>query len=160
MLKFYDYTVTNSLEVPDEVCLNFYIAECQNHCPECFLTELREMTDVLLSEVYSDIMDAYSGRITCVCFLGEGRNTESEHKEFSRLCEHIHSCGFKTCLYSGRDCGVEEWMNCFDYVKLGSYKSEFGDLSERTTNQKLYKKTSEGYSNITCLFWEQQGGVT
>lgn len=154
MLKFYDYSVTNSLEVPNEVCLCFHIAECQNRCNGCFSKELWESSNINLSDVYRDIMLAYSKRITCVCFLGEGRNTNCEHEEFARLCEDIHSLEFRNCLYSGRDCLIEKWMYCFDYIKLGSYKKSFGDLSMKTTNQRLYKKTEIGYEDITYLFWD------
>ena len=101
MLKFYDYSVSDSLEVPEEVTLNFHIAECQNHCKGCFSSELWGTTKDNLIDVYKDILLAYSGRITCVCFLGEGKNTETEHKEFYKICNDIHSMGFKTCLYCG-----------------------------------------------------------
>ncbi len=156
MLKFYDYNVTNNLEVPYEVCLNYHIAECQNNCAGCFSPELRETTDILLSDVYEDILMAYSERITCVCFLGEGKNTSDEHKDFKKICEHIHSLGFRTCLYCGRDCSIEEWMYCFDYIKVGSYKPEYGDLSMKTTNQKLFRKIENGYEEITYLFWMEE----
>lgn len=155
MLKFYDYNVTNSWEVPDEVCLNFHLAECLNRCPGCFSPELQNSTDTNLTEVYEDLLLAYSNRITCVCFLGEGKNTDYEHIEFETMCKKIHSYGFKTCLYCGRNCRIEEWMRCFDYIKIGSYKQELGDLSKKTTNQRLYKKENNGYIDITYLFWEE-----
>ncbi len=155
MLKFYDYNVTNSWEVPDEVCLNFHLAECLNRCPGCFSPELQNSTDTNLAEVYEDLLLAYSNRITCVCFLGEGKNTDYEHIEFEKMCKTIHSYGFKTCLYCGRDCRIEEWMRCFDYIKIGSYKQELGDLSKKTTNQRLYKKENNVYIDITYLFWEE-----
>lgn len=154
MLKFYDYKVTNSLEVPGEVCLCYHLSECQNRCVGCFSPELWESSDINLSDVYTDILLAYSKRITCVCFLGEGMNTEYEHTEFIYLCQEIHSLGFNTCLYCGRDCNIEDWMYCFDYIKIGSYKQSLGDLSERTTNQRLYRKTKYDYEDITYLFWE------
>lgn len=154
MLQFYDYNVTDSLEVPDEVCLNFHIAECQNRCEGCFSPELWDSTGISLLAVYEPILQAYSGRISCVCFLGEGRNTEVEHMEFALLCRKIHEQGFKTCLYSGRDCELEAWMECFDYVKIGAYQQESGDLSMPSTNQKLLQKTASGYEEITSKFWE------
>lgn len=158
MLEFYDYKVTNSLEVPNEVCLCFHIAECQNRCHGCFSKELWESSGISLSDVYKNIMLAYSQRITCICFLGEGRNTNVEHDEFLRLCNDIHGSGFRTCLYSGRDCSIEEWMYCFDYIKIGSYKESLGDLSSETTNQRLYKKIILDYEDITHLFWSDKYG--
>lgn len=51
-----------------------------------------------------------------------GRNTNVEHDEFLRLCNDIHSSVFCMCLCSGKDCLIEEWMYCFVYIKIGSYK--------------------------------------
>lgn len=154
MLNFYDYNVTYSLEVPNEVCLNFHIAECQNRCKNCFSPHLWNSTGVSLIEIYHSILEAYSKKISCVCFLGEGLNSKDEHKEFKTICEQIHKSGFKTCLYSGRDCIIEDWMNIFDFIKLGSYNDKCGDLSCPTTNQRLYRKASHGYDDITYLFWQ------
>lgn len=88
-----------------------------------------------------------------MCVLGEGRNTNVEHNEFLCLCIDIHSSGFHTCLYSGRDCSIEEWMYCFDYIKIGSYNETLGTLSSETTNQRLYQKIGSDYKDITHLFW-------
>ena len=30
--------------------------------------------------------------------------------------------GKRVCLYSGRDVEPENWMNVFDYIKVGSYQ--------------------------------------
>lgn len=155
MLKFFDYNITDSLEVPDEVCLNFHIAECQNRCNNCFSPELWETYSDNLIEVYQNILLAYLNRITCVCFLGEGKNTDYEHNEFIKICRSVHGYDLKTCLYCGRNCNIEDWMNCFDYIKIGSYDEKSGDLSCRSTNQKCYRKSSNRYDDITYLFWER-----
>ena len=90
---------------------------------------------------------------SCVCFLGEGKCSEYEKDEFKKYCQIAHSRNLKTCLYSGRDTAIEDWMHCFDYIKLGSYKEEFGALDSPTTNQKMYMKTNGIYENITFKFW-------
>lgn len=100
-----------------------------------------------------ELYEAYNTSITCVCFMGEGYNTEDNHNEFKKYCDIIHKDNIYTALYSGRDCNIEEWMNCFDYIKIGSYMEEFGPLNSRTTNQRLYKKIDNKYSNITSVFW-------
>ena len=66
---------------------------------------------------------------------------------------YAHEKGLKACLYSGRDVEIESWMGAFDYVKLGSYQSRYGPLSEKTTNQKFYKKQQGKYLDITEWFW-------
>lgn len=154
MLKFYDYTISDSIEIPMETSINFHIAECQNRCKNCFSPELWETTNVNLIDVYKNLVLAYSFCVTCVCFLGEGKNTEIEHKEFCQMCDYIHSIGMKTCLYCGRNCNIEPYMNCFDYIKTGAYIPDYGNLSCRTTNQKLLKKSGKGYCDITYLFWD------
>lgn len=155
MLKFYDYNVTNCLEVPNEVCLNFHISNCQNRCSECFSPHLWKDIGSNLLKYSTDLILAYSKRITCVCFLGEGKNTFEEHNEFKIMCDRVHKYGFKTCLYCGRDCQIEDWQTCFDYIKIGSYNKILGDLSYPTTNQKLFKKIDDKYIDITYLFWEE-----
>ena len=63
--------------------------------------------------------------------------------------------GKKTCLYSGRNINVEEWMKIFDYVKVGSFQEDLGGLDSPTTNQMFYKKCTNGtYENITSDFWK------
>lgn len=155
MLKFYDYNVTNCLEVPNEVCLNFHISSCQNRCDGCFSPHLWEDVGSNLLKYSDDLIQAYSKRITCVCFLGEGKNTIEEHQEFKIMCDRVHNYGFKTCLYCGRDCQIESWQTCFDYIKIGSYNKYLGDLSYSTTNQRLFKKVNNHYVDITHLFWEE-----
>lgn len=46
----------------------------------------------------------------------------------------------KVGWYSGREKIAEEIdLNNFDYIKVGSYKKEYGPLTERTTNQRFYE---------------------
>jgi hypothetical protein len=84
--------------------------------------------------------------------MGEGDCTKESREEMMLLVKKVKEKGFKSCLYSGRDCSIEDWMEMFDYIKLGSYKKEYGDLFEETTNQRMYMKTSTGYQNITNMF--------
>lgn len=86
-------------------------------------------------------------------FLGEGENTSNTRKELKKYANKAKKLGLKTCLYSGRDIEIEKWMNIFDFVKVGSYKKEFGSLFSETTNQKFYKKTTKGFIDITNIFW-------
>lgn len=49
---------------------------------------------------------------------------------------------------------IQEWMNIFDFVKLGSYQENCGGLNEKTTNQKLLQKNKNKYIDITYKFWK------
>lgn len=70
------------------------------------------------------------------------------------MVKYAKSLGLKTCLYCGRDTAIENWMNVFDYIKLGSYKEEFGGLDSKKTNQRMYKKESRKYRDITDAFFQ------
>lgn len=152
MLLFYDVGVTY-LEVPNEKCLTFHISECQNNCQHCQSPWLHSSVGDNINEYFEYLIEAYSEQITCICFLGEGKNTETEHIEFYNLCNIAKKYKLKTCLYSGRDCNIEDWMKIFDYVKIGSYNKTLGAINIKTTNQRLYKKINHSFIDITKLFW-------
>ena len=142
-------------EVPNEKTLLIYISGRMNNCPECHYSELRKSNNgTILMNNYKKLIDIYLNYITCICFLGEGDNNLKTRSEFNELCAYARNKKLKTCLYSGRDCQIEKWMNCFDYIKVGSYKKEKGPLTSKTTNQLFYKKTrNNSYVNITNMFW-------
>ena len=102
---------------------------------------------------FFDIIDLYLRQATCVCFLGEGRGGTAEKAELIEYADYVKSKGLKTCIYSGRDVDIEPWMNAFDFVKVGSYQPALGSLDCRTTNQRMYRKESGIFTDITHLFW-------
>lgn len=143
----------SELEIPNERNLVIYITNCQNNCIGCHTPYMRDDYGDYLETYFNELYEAYKTSITCVCFMGEGYNTTENHDEFKKYCDIIHNDNKHTALYSGRDCNIEEWMNCFDYIKIGPYIEKFGPLTSRTTNQKLYKKTDDKYIDITSIFW-------
>lgn len=155
MLKYTEVGVSYK-EIPKEASLIIYISGCMQKCKDCHTPWLRKYNygDNLIDN-YKDLIDLYSNYITCVCFLGEGKNTEEEHKEYERIVSYIHKKNLKAGLYSGRDIKIEKWMMIFDYIKLGSYQKSKGSLYNKNTNQRLYKKGSIKYIDITNLFWNQ-----
>ena len=143
-------------EVPDETSLCIYISGCVNRCKECHYPELQDSDyGDLLYKYIKSLIQLYLNQISCVCFLGEGRNTVHEKSELIEYCKLARSYGLKTCLYSGRDTEIEFWMCDFDYIKLGSFMPDKGALYEQTTNQRMYKKTENGYEDITFKFWKE-----
>ena len=146
----------SELEIPDEQNLVIYITNCQNHCVGCHTPFMNEDYGDLLSDYFMEIYEAYKEQITCVCFMGEGKNTEGNHKEFKEYCEIIHNDNKSTALYSGRNCEIEEWMKCFDFIKIGPYIEKYGPLTKNTTNQRLYKKIDDDYFDITSKFWKKR----
>lgn len=145
----------SELEIPNERNLVIYITNCQNYCVGCHTPYMHDDFGDYLFDNFINMYEAYKSQITCVCFMGEGKNTKENHNEFKKYCDLIHKDDKLTALYSGRDCEIEEWMNCFDYIKIGPYIEKYGPLTEKTTNQRLYKKVNNKYKDITSMFWNQ-----
>lgn len=152
MLRYVEVALS-PYEVPGEQSICIYISGCRNNCKGCHYPELQspENGDLLVN-YFTAIIELYLKRATCVCFLGEGDGSCSARNELRLHAEQAQQLGLKTCLYSGRDVPLEEWMHCFDYVKLGSYKEDLGPLDSQTTNQKLFKKTDSTHEDITHIF--------
>ncbi len=157
----YTEVCLSPLEVPGESSICIYLSGCINRCHNCHYPELqKEDYRDALKLYYKDIIALYLHLATCVCFLGEGKGTGVEQQELSECAKYAHGLGLKTCLYSGRDTGIEPWMHVFDYIKLGSYQEEAGPLSSRTTNQRFYvRKFDSHYKDITAIFYKQSAGI-
>ena len=156
MLHYTEFCLS-PYEVPGEQSICIYISGCPNRCKNCHYPEL-QMNDYgeLLCTNFSDILELYSCQATCVCFLGEGKGSQKEKNELITYAEYVHDIGLKACLYSGRDVSIEAWMHVFDYVKSGSYHEELGALDSPTTNQRFYRKNTNGnYENITDIFLKE-----
>lgn len=65
----------------------------------------------------------YHDYTTCVCFMGEGDGSEESRTEM------------------------------LSYVKIRSYREEFGSLTSETTNQRMWMKEADKYIDITERFW-------
>lgn len=155
MIHYIDVGLSN-LEVPYETTICFYISGCRNNCINCHFKELRSTSsgDVLDFKRLHQMIQLYVNQASCVCFMGEGDESYETKNIFSDFVNIIHEYNLKACLYSGRDTDVESWMHCFDYVKTGSYIEKMGALTSKRTNQRMYKKVSGRFINITNLFWE------
>ena len=153
-MLYYTEICLSPYEVPNHNSICIYISGCNNNCNNCHYPILKQNNygDKLL-ENFCNIIHLYKSQATCICFLGEGKNTKIERKEFSQMVEIAKKHNLKTCLYCGRDTNIEKWMHIFDFIKLGSYKEKYGCLSCRTTNQKLLEKTKNEYIDITYKFW-------
>ena len=153
MLKYTEVALSHR-EVPGEVSICIYISGCLNRCTDCHYPELQQADyGDPLSFYYSDIIDLYLRQATCVCFLGEGSCSAEDVDALQRYAAYARDKGLKTCLYSGRDVDIEPWMYCFDYVKLGSYQPTLGPLDSPTTNQRMFRKGTNAFRDITNLFW-------
>ena len=154
-MLYYAEADLSHLEVPGETCLCLYISGCLHKCKGCHYSILQDKnTGLPLSKYIYDLVELYISKITCVCYLGEGNNSAEEKHELIKYSKYVHSRGLKSCLYSGSNTSVEDWMKTFDYIKLGAYDSSRGGLSAQTTNQMMLQKDGNSYIDITYKFWD------
>ena len=93
--------------------------------------------------------------ITCVAFMGGDADPLSVNAYASIIKEQFPN--LKVAWYSGRqELNEDIELNNFDFIKLGSYKEEFGPLNSRTTNQRFYKVSDGELINITSRFWKHE----
>lgn len=156
MRIYYTEVDLSPYEVPNEQSLCIYISGCQEACLNCHYPELRKNNfGTPLGMFFKQLLELYFHQATCICFLGEGENTSKSRMELSAFAKQAAAFGKRTCLYSGRDVKLEDWMRVFDYVKLGSFQKRLGALDSSTTNQVFYQRCSDGsYKDITELFWD------
>ena len=136
-------------EIPDEITLAINISNCPHHCPGCHSPYLREnIGEDLYGEDLVNLIRKNEG-ITCVLFMGEGKDEE----HLFHLIDLIHSLNndalfsslvlngrkLKIGLYTGSNHVSEFLWENLDYIKLGPYIEELGPLNNPTTNQRLYK---------------------
>lgn len=153
MLRYTEFGLSHQ-EVPNESAICIYISGCPNRCRDCHYPELQDwLNGEILRNQLPNIIDLYYSQATCVCFLGEGGCSQESKNELLDYVKYITVRGVKVYLYSGRDVSIEEWMDCFDYVKLGSNKEEQGDLHSKTTNQRFFQKKNGVFVDRTELFW-------
>ena len=163
MIKYVSYAVTFT-EVPDEVCLTIQISNCPHRCIGCHSSYLQEDVGRDLEEDLPDLLDKYKGRVTCVCFMGDG----NDYFAYNRLLFIAKLKGFKTAIYSGYD-----WADCefrmfynLDYLKIGPYIQSLGGLNHPGTNQRMYRCETAGidpvklkrpvWEDITYKFWKEK----
>lgn len=153
-LRYKGCTITFQ-EVPNEVSLVFNICNCPYHCPDCHSKYLwdDEESELLIPNLRV-ILDTYKDMITCVCLMGGDWNPD----ELKDVLNIIKDNGLKTCVYSGADniSLFAPLTNLLNYVKIGSYKEEYGGLNSPTTNQRFYMVNNGIYKDITSLFWRQR----
>jgi anaerobic ribonucleoside-triphosphate reductase activating protein len=153
-MKYVDTLVSFS-EIPDEITLCINISNCPNKCKGCHSPWLQENIGIELNnyELY-DIINKNSG-ISCVCFMGG----DSDPEEINNLAIKIKSKNLKVGWYSGNS-KISDKINIknFDYIKIGPYLKDKGPLSDKNTNQKMYKiihfTGMDSLKDITYKFWK------
>ena len=139
-------------EIPGEVTLALNLSNCPCHCPGCHSPHLAEdIGEPLTEELLCGLMDRYKGLITCVAFMGG----DSEPDEVARWAAYIHEVKrLKTAWYSGRT-SFPKNPDVLDFLKLGPYIESLGGLKSEKTNQRLYKRVGDEWTDITSSFWRK-----
>jgi len=154
MLKYVDVMETFS-EVPDEITLAINLSNCPHKCRNCHSSYLqKDIGNELTISALSILIEEHKG-ISCVAFLG-GDNDCKSLLELVRFIKTHYN--LKVCWYTGFD---EVPFNLFpfnclflwlDYIKIGSYKEEFGPLNNPNTNQRFWKRVNDIWTDITYKF--------
>lgn len=145
MLKFVDKQVVFE-EIPDRVTMALTISNCTGRCQGCHSSWLRLNNG---TEITNEIIDSFYDLPLCNCFLflGDGNDEESLFKYAIYIKERYN---IEIALYTGKDNLSDKYYDIFDFVKIGSYKEEFGPLNKKTTNQRLFYHNVD----ITYKFWK------
>lgn len=155
MLKFVNTGVVFQ-EIPDQTTLSINISSCPCHCPKCHSRYLwDDVGEPLSTAALSELINNYSHDITCVCFMGGDK--EPQYVSFLASFVHENFPNLLTAWYSGR-AKVPRMVDKsqFDYIKTGPYIEHLGALRCPTTNQRMYKKASNGeFEDITKRFWSK-----
>ena len=156
MIKYKPDTISIVFsEVPDEVTLAIEITNCPGHCDGCHSPWLREdIGEELTPEILNELIDKNQG-ITCVCFMGEGKDPETL-KKLAFGIKLRSDYPYKTALYSGSVELDKDYDRYFDYLKIGPYVKSRGPLNKETTNQRLYEITDGERKDITYKFWRKK----
>ena len=111
-------------EIPDRVTLAVDISNCQGNCVGCHSPFLKEDIGEELTAEVIDKLVADNFGVDCFLFLGDGNNT-TEICELARYIQNNHVT-VDTAIYSGYDLILNEYLGCFDYIKVGKYIEEYG----------------------------------
>lgn len=151
MLKFVNTDIVFQ-EIPDETTLAINLSGCPCRCPGCHSKYLwADVGQELTAEALDRLIAGQSGDITCVSFMGG----DGDPAAVAALAQHIRRehPNLKVSWWSGRQYFPQDLdRDDFDYLKLGPYIAHLGPLKSPRTNQRLYRKTADGWQDITGRF--------
>ena len=154
-MKYVESGVT-CVEVPDEVSQYYVISGCPMKCPECHSKDTWDIDKgiELTSEELEKKIKSLKG-VSCILFLG-GEWYEHELVEYLKLA---HKYYLHTALYTGLELKDvhQDIIEHLKYIKVGRYNEEYGPITSRTTNQRMYRVEHfvqvTGFKDITEKFW-------
>lgn len=152
-LRFDGYSVVMQ-EVPGEISLALNITECPHHCPGCHSSDLAEAKGKYVDDRLLGLLLDYEDFVTCVCFMGGDQHLDDLREQCQKVRNFFPK--IKLAIYTGADSmeALGDTVGLFDYIKIGHYDQELGPLNAPTTNQKMFRRNSNGQlEDITSVFW-------
>lgn len=152
---YYQNTLVTFTEVPDEISLCFNLYGCPFHCHNCFEPWLQERRPQSNAGFVFD-MSAITKELeehphcTCICFMGGDGDPITLYTIIDKLRKTYPVMKF--AMYSGDTKMNPLLETCLDYYKLGPFIEELGPLNSTTTNQRMYKKINNEWTDITYRF--------
>lgn len=151
---YYSYPQQTFQEVPGEITLALSISGCPLRCKNCHSQET--YPDDFGSELTFEEIDKLLNKFkftSCVLFYGG----EWYLDQLILFIKYIKEKNLNVCLYTGRDLSYfdDSFIQLLDYIKVGRYREQKGNLSSPTTNQRFYEITNNGLINRTSQFWKR-----
>lgn len=152
MLKYVDYDIVFQ-EFPDEVTMAINITNCPNRCVGCHSPQLRDNIGYSLNEeVLALLLEKYGESITCIGFMGGDADPE-KIEILARFVKEHFSNKMKVGWYSGKNKLPDNFdLQWFDYIKLGPFIPEKGNLRSLSTNQRMFKIEDKQMRDVTYRF--------
>ena len=155
MLKYANHDIVFQ-EFPDEVTLAVNLSCCPNGCPGCHSAWLQgDVGEVLTEERLWALAESYRGEVTCVALMGGDNDPETVMHLLRSLRRRSGGALRTGCDRGGAVLPARSDPTSTDYVKAGPCRADLGPLSQRTTNQRLYRISRHDHSltDITHRFW-------
>ena len=134
----YSYPQIVLQEVPGEISLALSISGCSLHCKGCHSSETWDPNfgENLNKRELQRLIDKNTG-ISCVLFYGG----EWAMPELLDLIRVVKLNNLKVALYTGEELEYfsDNFLRLLDYIKVGRYIQELGNLKSKKTNQRFIK---------------------
>ena len=149
-----DFTSVVLQEVPGEISIAISVTGCNRSCKGCHTPELQNS---ILGEEFGEreletLLAVYGKYLSCVVFFG---GDVSFREDLVKLLKYIkNKTTLKTCLYTGEEAVDGEIKGLLDYLKVGEYKEECGNIKSKTTNQRFLEVSTN--RDLTHKFWREE----
>ena len=128
-------------EHPWYVNLTLFVDGCPRACKGCSWKGVKKDVHKFNEDSFTQLLSNYQNKVENVVFLGG----DWLGKNLLPFIDIAHLFGFSACLYSGADDISEideDVLKNLEWLKVGSWKEEYGPLTSPTTNQRFYKLSS------------------